>query len=163
MGLIPMGLFFGAADALWAEPSVFHALFPRVAGAFTGFVILAAVLVVSTVVMRKTGRLDDDQTAMGWGDPCLLAGIGAFVGFLPIPLVLFLASAQGAVAGIVLMMTGQLGERKPVEGDEWVPPPTGVPFGPFLALAALEVAFWWSDIPVGEHGRILQELWTIIS
>jgi len=63
-----------------------------------------------------------------------------------LPLVL-LASLQGAVVGIALLLLGkaQTGEGRPAppkggagEEDDWVPPRNAVPFGPFLALGALE-------------------------
>jgi hypothetical protein len=59
------------------------------------------------------------------------------------------------VVGIVLLLTGRDPAKKarqdslhergtaaagaaPASDDDWVPPPHAVPFGPFLALAALE-------------------------
>jgi leader peptidase (prepilin peptidase)/N-methyltransferase len=53
-----------------------------------------------------------------------------------------LASIQGSVVGVVLILLGkgQPGPdpaRPPAEG-EWVPPRHGVPFGPFLVLGAVE-------------------------
>ncbi|WP_242360557.1 A24 family peptidase [Anaeromyxobacter sp. SG17] len=90
------------------------------------------------------------KEALGFGDVWLLGGLGAWLGLgALLPLVL-LASVQGSVVGIVLVLLGksQTGERGANEarpaGDEgaadedWVPPKNAVPFGPFLALGAIE-------------------------
>lgn len=125
---------------------------------------------------------------MGWGDVWLLAGIGAWLGLPALLPVMMLASVQGALVGVVLLLAGQALGARPEEAqtatdptanapaqksreaapskdardfsnasvvapevnaeakadadsddeEEWVPPPTAVPFGPFLVLGALE-------------------------
>lgn len=118
-------------------------LVDRAIGAAGGFSVLAAVVVVSTALFRRTGRIGPDDTAMGWGDPLLLGGIGAVLGWRALPMVLFLASLQGAVVGIALRASGKLEGDAPVSADDdWVPPKAAVPFGPFLALAAIEISFF---------------------
>ena len=65
---------------------------------------------------------------MGFGDVRLSALLGAHLGFLSLMHVfvgIFLAAVLGAVTGVALQATGQRGARDPI------------PFGPFLALAAL--------------------------
>lgn len=117
-------------------------LVDRSIGAVAGFAVLGAILVISTAILRRSGRLKPDEFAMGWGDPILLGGIGAILGWQQLATVVFLASFQGAVIGMILLRTGLVKQGEPVsETDDWVPPQNGVPFGPFLALAAVEAAF----------------------
>jgi leader peptidase (prepilin peptidase)/N-methyltransferase len=68
---------------------------------------------------------------------------------LLLPVVL-LASIQGSVVGLALVAIGKAQPGPPpdapAEGDDdaWVPPRNAVPFGPFLALGAVEW-LWLSD------------------
>ena len=84
LGLVPLGLMFSflQLDRGFAIIPLFNlpALFiNRLIGALVGLLLLGSLLVVSTFVFRKMGRLDETEFAMGWGDPFLLCGIGAFV------------------------------------------------------------------------------------
>jgi len=116
-------------------------------GGAAGFAFFAAIALVGEKLLHKE--------TMGWGDVWLLAGIGAWLGWRALLPVVLLASIQGAVVGIVLLLTGRDPAKKarqdslhergtaaagaaPASDDDWVPPPHAVPFGPFLALAALE-------------------------
>jgi len=82
------------------------------------------------------------KEALGFGDVVLLGGIGAWLGLGALLPVVLLSSVQGSVVGIALIALGRA--QKGEEGggkaapDGWVPPRNAVPFGPFLALAALE-------------------------
>lgn len=103
---------------------------------------------------RREGamRLPPDERAMGLGDPMILAGLGACLGWQKIPLALFLASVLGSVIGIGLKLSGRLDGRGPIsEEDPWIPPDGAVPFGPFLALGGLLAAFFGHAI----HTRVL--------
>lgn len=147
LGLIPVGLFSGFFQV---QPALFHVEFfglpflvmERLLGAVSGFGMLASLLVVSTYLLRRAGRLGPEEFAMGWGDPFLLAGIGAFTGWPALPLIVFLASAQGVLVGFWLLKTDRI-NQEPAEEDGWTPPSSGVPFGPFLALGALESAIFF--------------------
>jgi leader peptidase (prepilin peptidase)/N-methyltransferase len=127
------------------------------------------------------------KEALGFGDVWLLAGIGAFLGAKALLPVVLLASLQGSVLGIALLLAGR-GTPGPTPGpaaaapspaptpatplapappasapipaatstsaetppateiasapaareDVWVPPRHALPFGPFLALGAVE-------------------------
>jgi len=108
-------------------------------GAAVGGGFFWAISFVAGKLLRKE--------ALGLGDVWLLAGLGAWLGARALLPVVLLASTQGAVVGIVqvLLGRGQPGpeERKeaaPPDGEEaeWIPPRHAVPFGPFLAAAALE-------------------------
>jgi leader peptidase (prepilin peptidase)/N-methyltransferase len=126
-------------------------------GALGGFGIFAVVGIVGSRVFQKE--------ALGQGDWWFLAMIGSFLGWKALLPVILLASLQGAVVGILLIVLGR-GEKGPEQGpeapteppvaraeastepaeatedeDDWVPPANAVPFGPFLALAALEQLF----------------------
>ncbi|HSD19426.1 MAG TPA: hypothetical protein VLC54_05295, partial [Anaeromyxobacter sp.] len=80
----------------------------------------------------------------------LLGGLGAWLGLGALLPIVLLASVQGSVVGIALLMLGkaQKGERtkdaarpsadEGAADEDWVPPKNAVPFGPFLALGALE-------------------------
>jgi leader peptidase (prepilin peptidase)/N-methyltransferase len=96
------------------------------------------------------------KEAMGLGDAWLLAGIGAWMGYVALLPIVLLASLQGAVVGAVLLALGkgQPGPTEPPapapsgpEGEDvgaseeevpWIPPRHSIPFGPFLALGTLE-------------------------
>lgn len=133
--LIALGLGAAAAGA-GAAPS----LASSAAGAAVGW---GAFWLVGFVGSRVAGR-----DALGEGDVWLLAGLGAWLGAGALLPVVLLASTQGAVVGIGLILLGraQPGPPEPPAGaaaaagdeDDWVPPRNSVPFGPFLALGALE-------------------------
>lgn len=79
---------------------------------------------------------------MGFGDVHILTGIGAHLGFSALLPVVLLAAIQGTVAGVVLLLLGRAtrGTRdggQPLP-DGFVPPRNALPFGPFLALGAVE-------------------------
>ena len=65
------------------------------------------------------------REGMGGGDIKLLAMIGAFLGWQSLPYVIFASSLSGSVVGVIAMVRNHSGGQ------------TRIPFGPFLALAAL--------------------------
>jgi leader peptidase (prepilin peptidase) / N-methyltransferase len=146
------------ASALGLSPATLRS---SLLGAAVGFGAFAAIAWLGRILLRKE--------ALGFGDVWLLAGVGAWLGVGAVLPVVLLASLQGSVLGVILVLLGRatpgpkppdpLGppetkERRappepdtaapverpdspPDEGD-WVPPRHAVPFGPFLALGALE-------------------------
>ena len=63
---------------------------------------------------------------MGMGDVKLLMMMGAFLGTLPaIPFIMIVSSLAGALVGLPLALFGGRGLR------------SAIPFGPFLAFAAI--------------------------
>lgn len=108
-----------------------YALSDRLWGGMLGFVSFMLINAGATYVLRRTGSLGPKQWAMGFGDPILLMGIGLFVGAGRLVLVIFLASAAGSLVGIIQ----RLHKSKPVLEEDIAP--GALPYGPFLALAAL--------------------------
>jgi leader peptidase (prepilin peptidase)/N-methyltransferase len=139
---IPLGVLGLVASALGVAPA--PSLPSSALGAAIGFGGLA---LVSVVGRRLAGR-----EALGFGDVVLLCALGAWFGAAALLPIVLLASVQGSVVGLALLAAGKLpGRRARTEGpvstpppepagaeEDWVPPRNGIPFGPFLALAALE-------------------------
>ena len=151
---IAVGLFLAAAQGY--ERLLWHLL----AGA-VGYTLL--------VVIGYVGERAFQKEAVGGGDPWLLALIGAFLGVRALPAVLLLASLQGTVIGLVMIAARRRSEARREEDapqtsapavlpqapgpagtseddgagdDHWMPDPTAIPFGPFLALGAAEVLYF---------------------
>jgi leader peptidase (prepilin peptidase)/N-methyltransferase len=71
-----------------------------------------------------------ERLGMGGGDVKLLAMIGAFLGARALPWVIFVSAAAGSIAGLIAAWRSGRGRLTPV------------PYGPFLAGAALFEMFW---------------------
>jgi leader peptidase (prepilin peptidase) / N-methyltransferase len=79
------------------------------------------------------------RRGLGGGDVKLLAMIGAFLGARSLPYVVFFGAALGTLVGLVLFLVGALrGE------DGWRT--ARIPFGPFLAAAALLYLFLGNEL-----------------
>lgn len=74
------------------------------------------------------------STGMGGGDVKLLAMIGAFLGAYALPFIIFFSAALGTVAGVAQTLA-----RGAWRQGQWRT--TSIPFGPFLAAAALLYLF----------------------
>ena len=74
------------------------------------------------------------KTGMGRGDVKLLAMIGAFLGARSLAYIIFISATLGTLVGLGLILAGG-GWR----GGQWRT--TRIPFGPFLALAAILYLF----------------------
>lgn len=137
-----------SALGLTAAPSFLSSL----AGAAAGWLSFAAVSFAGEKIFKKE--------ALGFGDVWLLGGIGAWVGPAGLLPVVLLASVQGTVVGLALIVTGrgqpgptpvpaaeasvpeipvpEATGQEPDPDADWIPPRNAVPFGPFLAAGALE-------------------------
>ncbi|MDZ4081515.1 MAG: A24 family peptidase [Bdellovibrionales bacterium] len=76
------------------------------------------------------------REGMGGGDIKLLAWIGAVLGWKSVPFVILVASIFGSVVGVGAMLFSKVSKTdaaSKVESEE----PFAIPFGPFLATAAL--------------------------
>jgi leader peptidase (prepilin peptidase) / N-methyltransferase len=116
------GIVIGVAASAFVGPGLVSSL----AGAALGAAIL---LVIRWVWKRATG-----VDGMGLGDVKMLAMIGAFLGWEQVWLVLFVASLTGAVVGVSIAALGR-GSMK-----------TRLPFGTFLAVAALIASCWGEPV-----------------
>jgi leader peptidase (prepilin peptidase)/N-methyltransferase len=108
------------------------------------------------------------REAMGMGDVKLLSGLGAYLGWKALPFILFASATQAlvavAIARLYSKVTGRENELTRTteeldahfdEADRYaddLPGRLAVPYGPFLALAALEALFFghhliwdWAD------------------
>ncbi|MBF0561425.1 MAG: prepilin peptidase [Alphaproteobacteria bacterium] len=90
-------------------------------GAVMGY---TALRLLTEAASRLMGR-----EAMGGGDPKLLAGVGAWVGWQAVPMVFFGACVGGVLVALPLMALGRIRRRDPF------------PFGPFLAAAGAASVF----------------------
>ena len=91
-------------------------------GLLIGGGILFAIAVVYELITKREG--------MGGGDIKLLAMIGGFLGLKSLMFVLFFSSFSGAIIGITAMIIKKQDMKY------------AVPFGPFLAAAAVAYIFW---------------------
>jgi len=106
------------------------ALSTSVGGAVAGYLALWFVFHAYRLIRGKEG--------MGAGDFKLLAALGAWLGWPLIPSIILLASAVGAIVGIVMIVARQ--------HDREVP----IPFGPYLAGGGIAALFF---------GEPLTRLW----
>ncbi len=74
------------------------------------------------------------QDGMGGGDIKLLAMLGAFLGWQSLPFIILVSSFTGTIGGLVAMIEQRKGGQ------------TRIPFGPFLAGAALIYLFFMEEI-----------------
>jgi leader peptidase (prepilin peptidase)/N-methyltransferase len=107
---------------LWAGLLVnlratFAPLGAAVVGAVTGYLSLWSIYWLFKGCTSKEG--------MGYGDFKLFAAIGAWLGWQTLPIVLFIAATLGALTGLIALSHGRMKPGQPL------------PFGPFLAIAAL--------------------------
>jgi leader peptidase (prepilin peptidase) / N-methyltransferase len=143
------GAALGLATAVLRDPPGAES---AALGAGAGFLVVQVLFVWLYEAMF--GR-----RGMGEGDSKLLLMIGAFIGWQGAAFTLFGGAAQGLIVALVALLAGKQWRGSaprptaPEPGDD--PPPGWVghlklPFGPFLALAALEYLFF---------GDTLIELW----
>ncbi|WP_439532472.1 prepilin peptidase [Polymorphobacter sp.] len=111
--LIAAGLGLGA----WMPPS----LAERLIGTVAGFACLALIAIAYRLVRGREG--------LGGGDAKLLAAIGAWLGWVPLPFVLLGASLLGLVLALLARLRG-----RSVVAD------TALPLGALLAAAAWPLA-----------------------
>jgi leader peptidase (prepilin peptidase)/N-methyltransferase len=71
---------------------------------------------------------------MGWGDVKLAALIGLATGFPLVFVAIIMGAILGGIVAVALMITKKRKRRETI------------PFGPFLALAAMVTLLWGSNI-----------------
>jgi leader peptidase (prepilin peptidase)/N-methyltransferase len=146
---IPLGLLASfaaghAVDVTWVDSLI---------GAAAGAGVILAVILGYGALTGREG--------MGGGDWKLLGAIGAWLGWQGLPFVLFAASIQGIVLTLILGRAFAVSELPPdpsgaPDPDATMPPPSdgepprfgqlAIPFGPFLALAAIEYLLFREEI-----------------
>jgi leader peptidase (prepilin peptidase)/N-methyltransferase len=103
---------------------------PGVSSALLGSLVGGGVLFAIGELWFRLRKIE----AMGFGDVKMLAMVGAFLGLKLVILTFVLSSFVGGVVGAVLIVSGRgsLASK--------------VPFGTFLALAALVASLWGNGI-----------------
>lgn len=165
--LLPLGLALQVGTRLHGgqalEAAALDGGIAWLSGAAAGFFVLFLVRVSATAIARAAKRIGPDEDAMGTGDEQLLRGIGACVGPMGVFWTLLLGSMQGTLVGLVARVaTG--GKDNPVGAevndpdDDWRPPPGSIPYGPFLALGAIEFVLLGSMLPDLQLVELFREL-----
>ena len=108
--------------SMHGETTMLRGLMWSAIGAASGWMILWGVAVLGKLAFRKD--------AMGFGDVKLMGAIGAFLGWRAVIFTLVVSSFFGALVGISLV----LGRRREMQSQ--------IPYGPYLALAALIWMLW---------------------
>jgi leader peptidase (prepilin peptidase) / N-methyltransferase len=117
------GIVIGAGIAIWAP---WITLQDSLIGALIGGGSLFVVAIIYEKVTKREG--------MGMGDVKLLAMIGAWLGWEAVLFTIFLASLTGTIIGGIAMLVHKQGRHY------------ALPFGPFLAFAAIAYIFWGTAI-----------------
>lgn len=117
--LVWLGLFLSIFSIFVNSPSA-------IIGAITGYLIFAGVQWLFHLLTGKIG--------MGQGDYKFLAGLGAYLGWQQLPVIILLASVIGIIFGITHMAIKREFKSIPL------------PFGPYLAVAGWISLMWGNDI-----------------
>jgi leader peptidase (prepilin peptidase)/N-methyltransferase len=129
------GIVIGLAGAvLNPERSVYDALI----GVLVGGGFLWAIAYFYLLLRKEEG--------MGGGDIKLLAWMGAVLGWTSIPFIVLVSSVLGSLVGLVLAMRSKAGLK------------SVIPFGPYLALAALLFILEGRQIGLWYIGLFLPDL-----
>jgi prepilin signal peptidase PulO-like enzyme (type II secretory pathway) len=140
--VIPDG--FTAFGLVWALVMAFVAVFVNETSPFASLydsLIGACAAAGAVAIAGWLGEMVLKKEAMGFGDVTLMAMVGAHLGVARGLMTIFLGAALGAVGSLVIVFPiAWLRSRR--AGKEFEPPL--VPFGVFLAPAAM-VALLWGD------------------
>jgi len=123
LGGIACGLLASAlVPSLHGQDTMLGSLLKGAIGAAFGFGLLWSVAMLGEFAFKKE--------AMGFGDVKLMGAIGAFFGWQAVCFTVLISSFAGTLVGLVLIATG----KKEMQSR--------IPFGPYLALAALLWMLW---------------------
>ncbi|AIF43210.1 A24 family peptidase [Virgibacillus sp. SK37] len=100
-----------------------------IVGAIVGFVLLAAIILIS-------------RGGMGAGDMKLFGLLGIVLGVKGVLLAFFLSCMIGAIIGIILLVSGKIDRKQPI------------PFGPYIVAASL-ITYFYGDNLLNWYGAIL--------
>lgn len=120
--LLWAGLFVNLGGTFAPLPSA-------VIGAMAGYVSLWLVYHGFKMLTGKEG--------MGFGDFKLFAALGAWLGWMQLPLIILLSSFVGAAVGLFLILGRGMSRHKPI------------PFGPYLCAAGWVAMLWGNDLVRG--------------
>jgi leader peptidase (prepilin peptidase)/N-methyltransferase len=146
-GFTAFGLFWALLMAFVAmvlgETSPFAGLYDAAVGACVGAGVVA--------IAGWLGEMVFKREAMGFGDVTLMAMVGSHLGIGRSVLTVFLGAALGAVVfvGVVFPIAYARSRRSGVEFD-----PPLVPFGVFLAPAAMIALLWGNALITWYRGLI---------
>jgi prepilin signal peptidase PulO-like enzyme (type II secretory pathway) len=119
------GMVVALLLSLYPWPGLNQLMVMRVAYAAIGGGIGFAIFLVIALVSRG---------GMGWGDVKLAALIGLATGFPLVFLAIIMGAILGGIVAVALMVAKKRKRRETI------------PFGPFLALAAMVTLLWGSNI-----------------
>jgi prepilin signal peptidase PulO-like enzyme (type II secretory pathway) len=119
------GMVVALLLSLYPWPWLNEAIVMRVAYAALGGGIGFAIFLVIAIVSRG---------GMGWGDVKLAALIGLATGFPLVFVAIIMGAILGGIVAVALMIAKKRKRRETI------------PFGPFLALAAMVTLLWGSNI-----------------
>lgn len=123
LGGIAAGLLLGLAlPALHNETHPMRGLMHAAFGAWLGWCLLWGVAELGERLFKKE--------AMGFGDVKLLGAVGAFFGWQAVLFNILLSSLAGSLVGIALVIFGKRSMQ------------SKIPYGPYIALAALVWMYW---------------------
>lgn len=95
-------------------------------GAVAGYLSLWSVYWLFKLVTGKEG--------MGYGDFKLLAALGAWLGWMKLPLIILLSSLIGTIVALTLIISKRQERSQPI------------PFGPYLAIAGFVALLWGNGL-----------------
>ncbi len=116
-----VALLFSLYPWPWFSESIGMRVAYAALGGAIGFVIFLLIALVS-------------RGGMGWGDVKLAALIGLATGFPLVFVAIIMAAILGGIVAVALLVAKKRGRREMI------------PFGPFLALAAMVTLLWGSNI-----------------
>jgi leader peptidase (prepilin peptidase)/N-methyltransferase len=119
------GMVVALLLALYSWPWLNESMAMRVAYAALGGGIAFALFLLIAIVSRG---------GMGWGDVKLAALIGLATGFPLVFLAIIMGAILGGIVAVALMAAKKRSRRETI------------PFGPFLALAAMVTLLWGSNM-----------------
>ena len=95
-------------------------------GAVAGYLSLWSVYWLFKLITGKEG--------MGYGDFKLLAALGAWLGWMKLPLIILLSSLIGTIVALTLIISKRQERSQPI------------PFGPYLAIAGFIALLWGNGL-----------------
>lgn len=126
-----------------------HAIVSSVLGACVGLALGLAIHGLGALAFNKQAAKQGVDAALGMGDVKLLVLIGAFLGWKNVAIVVGVAAIAGVLVGAIRKVgTGTSEQERGWNGlkNRWHSGNSVLPFGPFLAAAAIVCLFWGGKI-----------------